>query len=101
MDRALVFVSMLMNKRNMHGIDSYERLRDPSVVIQGHQQNSGDSAPIDTVLNVMPAIATEARPIKCGLLRLLIIIMNPCGRKFVVALFLPRNNYPILSNNVA
>ena len=62
-------------------------------------------APIDTVLNVMPAIATKARPIKCGLLRLLIIIMKPCGRKFVVALYLPRNHYPkpamFLSNNVA
>ena len=52
----------------------------------------------------MPAIATEARPIQCGLLRLLIISMKPRGRKFVVALYLPRNNYPkpaILSYNVA
>ena len=45
---------------------------------------SGDSAPIDTVLNVMPAVATDAKPIKCGLVQLLNIIMKPFAQKFVV-----------------
>jgi len=51
---------------------------------------SVDLAPIDTVLNVMPAVATDARPFKCGLLRLIIIIIKPCSQNFVVVLYLQR-----------
>ena len=46
---------------------------------------SGVSAPIDIVLCVMMAVATDARPIQfvkpCH-------IMKPCGRNFVVFLYI-------------
>ena len=51
------------------------------------------SAPIDTVLSVMTAIAIDARLTTFMLLRLIIIIMKPFGQNFVVVLYLRRNYY--------